>query len=303
MNVHIFNLKISGFILYMKFNILCIDNNDLYEEKLYDIVKTKNVDGLKGEINQLITEKTSSKDMLIADIYNTLDVKEDSITFYLKTTTIYQDKDYLFQMMHVSDDDIYDGGYYKLDKYKFNYLGKLLINSDDNVNGKFVIFAYKINKDNTYDFCDMDLKLFYKLIIDNLFKKIIFVDLDEYSQLLVDNKFNVYDNNFKAQNINIDKNELLDYTDNFVANFRLGIVTFKHDDEEYNEILHKFTGKYHYKGDQAYIFSYYNDREMIDNLSLYTFKKLLNRDKNNDFVIPKHDIKKYIYNKFTMLES
>jgi len=287
----------------MKFQFLCIDNNDLYEDKLYDIVKTKKTEGLKNELQNIIKKYQSSTEMLVADVYKTLDTKYDSITFYLKTTTIYQDKDYLFQMMHVSDDDIYTGKYHTLDQYKFNFLGKLLINSDDNVNGKFIIFGYKINKDNTFEFCDMTEELLYKLIIDKLFKKIIFIDLDEYSELLIDNKFNVYDQNFKAQNINIDKNELIDYTENYVANFRLGIITFKHDNEEYNEILHKFTRKYHYKGDQAYIFSYYNDRELIDNLSLYTFKKLLERDSNNEFIIPKHDIKKFIYNKFTMLES
>ena len=156
-----------------------------------------------------------------------------------------------------------------------------------------------INKDNTYQFCDMTEELLYKLIIDALFKKIIFIDLDEYSELLIDNKFNVYDLDYKAQNINIDKNELINYTENYVGNFRLGIITFKHDDEEYNQILKK---KYHYKGDQAYIFSYYNDRELIDQFSKYTFKKLLERDPNKEFVIPKHDLKKFIYNKFTMLE-
>ena len=277
----------------MNFQFLCIDNNDLYEEKLYDIIKTKKIDGIANEIKNLISKHQSSKDMLIANVYQTLDTKHDSITFYLKTTTIYQDKDHLFQMMHVSDDDIYHGKYYTLDKYKFNYLGKLLINNDDNVNGKFIIFAYKINKDNTYQFCDMTEELLYKLIIDALFKKIIFIDLDEYSELLIDNKFNVYDLDYKAQNINIDKNELINYTENYVGNFRLGIITFKHDDEEYNQILYKFTKKYHYKGDQAYIFSYYNDRELIDQFSKYTFKKLLERDPNKEFVIPKHDLKKF----------
>jgi hypothetical protein len=287
----------------MNFKFLCINNNDFYEEKLYDIIKTKKMNGLENQMKNLITKHDTSKDMFVANVYQTLDSQHDSISFYLKTTTIYQNKDYLFQMMHVSDDDIHHGNYNTLDKYKFNFLGKLLINNDENVNGKFIIFAYKINKDNTYEFCDMTEELFYKLIIDALFKKIIFIDLDEYSELLIDNKFNVYDLNYKAQNINIDKNELIDYTENYVANFRLGIITFKHDDEEYNDILYKFTKKYHYKGDQAYIFSYYNDRELIDQFSKYTFKKLLKRDPNNEFIIPKHDIKKFIYNKFTMLES
>ncbi len=287
----------------MKFQFLCIDNNDLYQDKLYDIIKTNQKDGFKNELQNIITKHQSSTEMLVTDVYKTLDSEYDSIAFYIKTTTIYQNKDYLFQMMHVSDDDISDGKYYNLDLYKFNFLGKLLINKNDNVNGKFIIFVYKINDDKTFDFCDMTEELFYKLVIDNLFKKIIFIDLDEYSELLIDNKFNVYDKNYKSQNINIDKNELFQYTDNFIANFKLGIITFKHDNEEYNDILQKFTGKYHYKGDQAYIFSHYNDSDLIDNLSLYTFEKLLKRNKNNNFIIPKHDKKKFIYNKFTMLES
>lgn len=287
----------------MKFKFLCIDNNYLDGDELYDIVKSNKKQGLKKKLQNIVTEHDSETEMLVADVYKTLDTVHDSITFYLKTTTVYQNSNYLVQMMHVSDDDIADGKFYSLDKYQFNYIGKLLINTNDNVNGKFILFCYKINKDKTFDFCDMTEDFFYQLIIENLFKKIIFIDLDEYSQLLIDDKFNVYDNDFKSQNINIDKNELINYTENYVANFRLGIMTFKHDDEEYNDILYKFTGKYHYKGDQAYIFSHYNDSDLIDNLSIDTFKKLLNRNKDNEFVIPDHDKKKYIYNKFNMLES
>ena len=287
----------------MKFKFLCIDNNNLDGDELYDIVKSNQKQGLKKKLQNIVTEHDSETEMLVADVYKTLDTVHDSITFYLKTTTVYQNSNYLVQMMHVSDDDIADGKFYTLDQYQFNYIGKLLINTDDNVNGKFILFCYKINKDKTYDFCDMTEDFFYQLIIDNLFKKIIFIDLDEYSQLLIDNSFNVYDNNFKSQNINIDKNEFINYTENYVANFRLGIMTYKHDDEEYNDILHKFTGKYHYKGDQAYIFSHYNKSDLIDNLSLDTFKKLLNRDKDKELVIPEYDKKKYIYNKFNMLES
>jgi len=286
----------------MAFQMLLIDNNDMYQEKIYDIIKTNSKEGLQNQLSPLISKINTSKDMLIADVYKNLDITHDSITFYIKTTTVFQNDKYLLQIMHVSDNDIYDGGYYKLDKYKFNYLGKLIINADDNVNGKFIIFAYKINKDYTYEFCDMTEELFLNVIKSNLFKKIIYIDIDEYSQLYMDNEFNIYDKNYKSMNININKNELIEYSEKYVANFRLGIITFKKDEDEYNSILHKLLGKFEYKGDYAYIFSYYNDKDLTDNLSIEVFKKLLNRNKNNKYIIPEHKTEEYIYNKFNMLE-
>ena len=155
----------------MNFQVLCIDNNNFHQEQLYDITKTKTIDEVKSTIQPLIKTIVTNKEFLLKDVYETLDIVHDSITFYLKTTTIYEDAEYLFQMISVSDDDIYDGKFFNIDKYKFNFLGKLLINTDDNVNGKFIIFGYKINEDNTYDFCDMTSDMFCKLIYKNLFKE------------------------------------------------------------------------------------------------------------------------------------
>jgi hypothetical protein len=289
----------------MKFNILCIDNNKLYEKQLYDFIKTKPVDKLKSEINPYITTIETDTNNLIKDVYNNLDITYDSITFFLKTSTIYENDEYLFQMMHVSDDDIYDGKFYKIDKYQFNFLGKLLINTDDNVNGKFIIFVYKINEDNTYDFCDMTSELFYKLLYENLFKKGIMIDLDEYIPILIDNDFNIYDNEYKSLNININKIEHHDYNEENLANFKLGVITPTINEDYYNDILIKLTNNFIYKGDKAYIFSYLleNSLNLIDNLDMNTFKLLVSRDKKKDYNIPIYDKKKYIHNKFTMLKS
>ena len=57
----------------MKFNILCIDNNKLYEKQLYDFIKTKPVDKLNSEINPYITTIETDTNNLIKDVYNNLD--------------------------------------------------------------------------------------------------------------------------------------------------------------------------------------------------------------------------------------
>lgn len=290
---------------YMTFKLLGIDNSDLHKESIYNAIKNKSLEEFKNLYSNIITEHEFVKDTLIETVYNYLDTTHDSITFYLKTTTIYEDKDYLLQMMHVSDDDIFHAKLYNDSKYKFNYLGKLVINSDDNVNGKFVIFGYKINNDNTYEFCDMTKELLDMLIIQNLFKTGIMIDLDEMKEILIDQDFNLYDKEFKSINMNINKVQNHDYNDENIANFKLGIVTPYTDDEYHNDILVKLTNNYKFKGEVAYILSYMSDKNYncLDNLSLDTFNKLLKRNKNKDYSIPNHDKKKYIYNKFTMLDS
>ena len=287
----------------MTFKILCVDNNDFFKDQLYNDIKTKSLDDVKKELTSVVSSLESDKDNLIKDVYTTLDVNYDSITFYIKTTTIFEDEKYLFQMMHISDDDIYDAKLYSVDKYKFNYLGKLIINSDDNVNGKFIIFAYKINDDNTYDFCDMTEEMYCNLIIHNLFKKGIQVDLDEYKQILIDKDFNLYDNNFKSLNMNINKVQNHEFTEENFCNFKLGVITPTTDEDYYNDILTKLTNNYKYKGDIAYIYSYLGKDNYLDNLSIDNFKLLLNRDKKKDFSITNYDKKKFIYNKFTMLKN
>ena len=144
---------------YMTFKLLGINNNDFHSEELYDKIKNKPIEEFNGQFNDIIQEYEFTKDTLIETVVNYLDTTYDSITFYLKTTTIYEDGEYLIQMINISDDDIFDAKLYTNEKYKFNYLGKLLINSDENVNGKFVIYSYKINNDNTVDFCDMTKEL------------------------------------------------------------------------------------------------------------------------------------------------
>jgi hypothetical protein len=290
---------------YMTFKLLGIDNSDLHKESIYNAIKNKSLEEFKNLYSNIITEHEFVKDTLIETVYNYLDTTHDSITFYLKTTTIYEDKDYLLQMMHVSDDDIFHAKLYNDSKYKFNYLGKLVINSDDNVNGKFVIFGYKINNDNTYEFCDMTKELLDMLIIQNLFKTGIMIDLDEMKEILIDQDFNLYDKEFKSINMNINKVQNHDYNDENIANFKLGIVTPYTDDEYHNDILVKLTNNYKFKGEVAYIFSYMSDKNYncLDNLSLDTFNKLLKTNKNKDYSIPNHDKNIYIYNKFTMLDS
>jgi hypothetical protein len=289
---------------YMTFKLLGINNNDFYSEELYDKIKNKPIEEFKEQFNDIIQECEFTKDTLINTVYDYLDTTYDSITFYLKTTTIYEDHEYLIQMMNVSDDDIFHAKLYNNEKYKFNYLGKLLLNSDENVNGKFVIFGYKINNDNTFDFCDMTKELFHMLVIRNLFKRGIMINLDETEEILIDENFNLYSNNFKPMNMNINKIQNHDYNEENLANFKLGVVTPYTTDEYHNDILVKLTSNYKYKGEIAYIFSYtsYKDYNCLDNLTVTTFKKLLLRDKKKDFKFPVHDKKKYIYNKFTMLE-
>lgn len=289
---------------YMTFKLLGINNNDFHSEGLYDKIKNKPIEEFKEQFNDIIQEYEFTKDTLIESVVDYLDTTYDSITFYLKTTTIYEDGEYLIQMMNVSDDDIFKAKLYTNEKYKFNYLGKLLLNSDENINGKFVIFAYKINNDNTFDFCDMTKELFHMLIIRNLFKIGIMINLDEIEEIYIDEKFNLYDKKFKPMNMNINKIQNHDYNEENFANFKLGIVTPYTDDEYHNDILVKLTSNYKYKGEIAYIFSYMSDKNYncLDNLTVTTFRKLLSRDKKKDFKFPSHDKKKYIYNKFTMLE-
>ena len=288
----------------MTFKLLGINNNDFYSEELYDKIKNNSIEEFNKEFDNIIAEYEFTKETLIETVVNYLDTTYDSITFYLKTSTIYEDGEYLIQMMNVSDDDIFKAKLYTNEKYKFNYLGKLLLNSDENVNGKFVIFSYKINKDNTYDFCDMTRELFNMLVKRNLFKIGIMINLDEVEEIYIDEKFNLYDNKFKTMNMNINKVQNHDYNEENVANFKLGIVTPYTDDIYHNDILVKLTSNYKYKGEIAYIFSYMSDKNYncLDNLTLKIFKKLLNRDKEKDFSFPIHDKKKFIYNKFTMLE-
>jgi len=288
----------------MTFKLLGINNNDFYSEELYDKIKNNSIEEFNKEFDNIIAEYEFKKETLIETVVNYLDTTYDSITFYLKTSTIYEDGEYLIQMMNVSDDDIFKAKLYTNEKYKFNYLGKLLLNSDENVNGKFVIFSYKINKDNTYDFCDMTRELFNMLVKRNLFKIGIMINLDEVEEIYIDEKFNLYDNKFKTMNMNINKVQNHDYNEENVANFKLGIVTPYTDDIYHNDILVKLTSNYKYKGEIAYIFSYMSDKNYncLDNLTLKIFKKLLNRDKEKDFSFPIHDKKKFIYNKFTMLE-
>ena len=83
--------------------MLLIDNNDMYQEKIYDIIKTNSKEGLQNQLSPLISKINTSKDMLIADVYKNLDITHDSITFYIKTTTVFQNDKYLLQIMHVSD--------------------------------------------------------------------------------------------------------------------------------------------------------------------------------------------------------
>lgn len=289
---------------YMTFKLLGINNNEFHSEELYDKIKNKPIEEFKEQFNDIIQEYEFTKNTLLETVVDYLDTTYDSITFYLKTTTIYEDGEYLIQMMNVSDDDIFKAKLYTNEKYKFNYLGKLLLNSDENINGKFVIFAYKINNDNTFDFCDMTKELFNMLIIRNLFKIGIMINLDEIEEIYIDEGFNLYDNKFKPMNMNINKIQYHDYNEENFANFKLGIVTPYTNDEYHNDILVKLTSNYKYKGEIAYIFSYMSDKNYncLDNLTKSIFRKLLLRDKKKDFKFPSHDKKKYIYNKFTMLE-
>ena len=130
------------------------------------------------------------------------------------------------------------------------------------------------------------------------------IDLEEIKEIYIDEKFNIYNNKFKPMNMNINKIQYHDYNEENIANFKLGIVTPYTDDEYHNDILVKLTSNYKYKGEIAYLFSYMSDKNYncLDNLTLKTFNKLLNRNKEKDFKFPTHDKKKYIYNKFTMLE-
>lgn len=287
----------------MTFKILKVNNSEYFYEKLKKEIKENKNNFYKKfiETNEnMLIEKDSTKEILLADVYNFLDIEYDSTTFFLKTTTIYQDEKYLFQMMNVSGDDIYNFKLYDDEKYKYNYIGNLLINTDHNVNGKFVLIAYKINDDCTYEFCDFTKQMFTDLLVKSIFRKAIKIDLYDIDQIYMDHEYYLYDNNFKALNINIDKVEKHKFFDQNVLNFRLGIVIPETDDDQKNDILWKLTKNLDYKGDIAYVYSYFDKEKHIDNLDLESFNLMLKKA-GQDLSIPKHDIKKFIFNKFNML--
>ena len=287
----------------MTFTILKVNNSDYFYEKIKSEIK-ENIQNFHevffDKNKDLLSEESSSKDNLLIDTYQFLDIQDDSTTFFLKTTTIYQDEKYLFQMMNVSGDDIYGNKLYTEEKYRYNYLGNLLINNEHNVNGKFILFAYEINDDGTYDFCDFTKKMFTDLIIKSVFRKAIKIDLYDIEQVYMDHEFNLYDTNYKSLNINIDRVSKHTFHEEYVLNFRLGIVTPDTDDEEKNEILWKLTRNLDYNGDIAYVYSYFDKEKYIDNLDIESFKLML-KNVGKDLTIEEHDKKKFIFNKFNML--
>jgi hypothetical protein len=287
----------------MTFTILKVNNSDYFYEKIKSEIK-ENIQNFHevffDKNKELLSEEPSSKDQLLIDTYQFLDIQDDSTTYFLKTTTIYQDNKYLFQMMNVSGDDIYGNKLYNEEKYKYNYLGNLLINNEHNVNGKFILFAYEINDDGTYDFCDFTKKMFTDLIIKSVFRKAIKIDLYDIEQVYMDHQFNLYDTNYKALNINIDKVSKHTFHEEYVLNFRLGIITPDTDDEEKNEILWKLTRNLDYNGDIAYVYSYFDKEKYIDNLDIESFNLML-KNVGKDLTIEDHDKKKFIFNKFNML--
>jgi hypothetical protein len=287
----------------MTFTILKVNNSDYFYEKIKSEIK-ENIQNFHevffDKNKELLSEEPSSKDQLLIDTYQFLDIQDDSTTYFLKTTTIYQDNKYLFQMMNVSGDDIYGNKLYNEEKYKYNYLGNLLINNEHNVNGKFILFAYEINDDGTYDFCDFTKKMFTDLIIKSVFRKAIKIDLYDIEQVYMDHQFNLYDTNYKALNINIDKVSKHTFHEEYVLNFRLGIITPDTDDEEKNEILWKLTRNLDYNGDIAYVYSYFDKEKYIDNLDIKSFNLML-KNVGKDLTIEDHDKKKFIFNKFNML--
>jgi len=287
----------------MTFTILKVNNSDYFYEKIKSEIK-ENIQNFHevffDKNKELLSEEPSSKDQLLVDTYQFLDIQDDSTTYFLKTTTIYQDNKYLFQMMNVSGDDIYGNKLYNEEKYKYNYLGNLLINNEHNVNGKFILFAYEINDDGTYDFCDFTKKMFTDLIIKSVFRKAIKIDLYDIEQVYMDHQFNLYDTNYKALNINIDKVSKHTFHEEYVLNFRLGIITPDTDDEEKNEILWKLTRNLDYNGDIAYVYSYFDKEKYIDNLDIKSFNLML-KNVGKDLTIEDHDKKKFIFNKFNML--
>ena len=111
---------------------------------------------------------------------------------------------------------------------------------------------------------------------------------------------NLYDTNYKALNINIDKVSKHSFNEEYVLNFRLGIITPDTDDEEKNEILWKLTRNLDYNGDIAYIYSYFDKEKYIDNLDIESFNLML-KNVGKDLTIEDHDKKKFIFNKFNML--
>ena len=287
----------------MTFTILKVNNSDYFYEKIKSEIK-ENIQNFHevffDKNKELLSEEPSSKDQLLVDTYQFLDIQDDSTTYFLKTTTIYQDNKYLFQMMNVSGDDIYGNKLYNEEKYKYNYLGNLLINNEHNVNGKFILFAYEINDDGTYDFCDFTKKMFTDLIIKSVFRKAIKIDLYDIEQVYMDHEFNLYDTNYKALNINIDKVSKHTFHEEYVLNFRLGIITPDTDDEEKNEIIWKLTRNLDYNGDIAYVYSYFDKEKYIDNLDIESFNLML-KNVGKDLTIEDHDKKKFIFNKFNML--
>ena len=287
----------------MTFKILKVNNSDYFYEKLKkEIRKNKNnfYEYFTETNGNMLEEEDSTKEMLLPLTYNFLDIEYDSTTFFLKTTTIYQDEKHLFQMMNVSGDDIYNFKLFNDDKYKYNYIGNLLINNDHNVNGKFILIAYEINDDGSYDFCDFTKRMFTDLLVKSIFRKAIKIDLYDIDQVYMDHEFFLYDTNFKALNINIDKVEKHKFFDQQILNFRLGIVVPETDDDQKNDILWKLTKNLDYKGDIAYVYSYYDKEKHIDNLDIESFNLMLKKA-GEDLSIPKHDIKKFIFNKFNML--
>ena len=287
----------------MTFKILKVNNSEYYYDKIINEIKknkTNFAEQFLENNNDMIAEVDTTKESLVLDVYNFLDIQYDSTTFYLKTTTIYQDHQFLFQMMNVSGDDIYSYKLYNDDKYKYNYFGNLIINNEHNVNGKFILLAYEINDNGSFDFCDFNKKMFADLIVNNIFRKAIKIDLDDIDQVLMDHEHNLYDTNFKSLNINIDKVEKHTFHEQYVLNFRLGIVIPDASEEEKNDILWKLTKNLDYKGDIAYIYSYFDKEKHIDNLDIETFKLML-KNAGKDITIKEHDQKKLIFNKFNML--
>ena len=80
----------------MKFNILCIDNNKLYEKQLYDFIKTKPADKLKSEINPYITTIETDTNNLIKDVYNNLDINYRCDSWELVKEFVMQDIGFAF---------------------------------------------------------------------------------------------------------------------------------------------------------------------------------------------------------------
>ena len=287
----------------MTFKILKVNNSDYFYEKLKKEIKENLNDFHQVFFNnnkELLLEESSTKNELMVDAYNFLAIQYDSTTFFLTTTTIYQDEKYLFHIMNVSGDDIYGNKLYNEEKYRYNYFGNLLINNEHNVNGKFILFAYEIKEDGSYDFCDFTKKMFTDLLIKSIFRKAIKIDLYDIDQVYMDHEYNLYDTNFKALNINIDKVDKHTFHEEHVLNFRLGIVTPNTDDDEKNEILWNLTKNLDYKGDIAYVYSYFDKEKYIDNLDIESFNLILKNIKK-DLTIKDHDKKNFIFNKFNML--